>query len=402
MTDRFVTAFVGARDRYELPLALYEMNRLEAHVCDFYYPDALMDKSLGLPRKLRNRHRDGLPSRMVNVDLGSMARKYLFPAGRDPDPYLAVDRSLSLAAARLARRTGTHLFLHSHYAYWGFAALPDVTKFLYQFHPHAASVRSLLEADYAEHPEVRWSFENELDSQPLERQRPEALIEWQLADRIICASSFTKRSLVQQGCAAEIIAVVPYGIMDGESSSRRDTGEPAVCRFLFVGQGVQRKGLHLLLKAWKLAAPARAELVVVSRTIDPGLRGLLDQPNVRYFPGVERAALNELYESSAVFVMPSLVEGFGLVYLEALAAGLYCIGTANTGLPDLALPKSCVSIVPTTELDGLIEAMTACSNAFWSGTLSKTEIKDSVRKLTWEFRRAQLRTVITELLRCLS
>ena len=45
--------------------------------------------------------------------------------------------------------------------------------------------------------------------------------------------------------------------------------------------------------------------------------------------------LQRLYARSTVFVMPSLVEGFGQVYLEALAQGCPVLGSANTALPDL-------------------------------------------------------------------
>jgi glycosyltransferase involved in cell wall biosynthesis len=394
MTEQFVTAFTGARDWYELPLALHEMNRLCAHVADFYYPDALLKRSFGLPRKLRNRHRDGLPSRCVHVDLEAAVRKNLLPPGKDPDPFLAVDRALSLAAARVSRRTGSHLFLHSQYAYWAFEALPDRKKFLFQFHPHAASVRPMLEEDYAAHPEVRWSYENELDSQPLHLQRLEALEEWRLADRIVCASSFTKRTLVQQGCREEIISVVPYGLFPQTAGANPQHRNGRVCRFAFVGQGVQRKGLHLLLKAWKAAAPSRAELVVVARMVDPGLRPLLNQPGIRYYPGVDRKVLTALYEDSAVFIMPSLVEGFGLVYLEALAAGLHCIGTLHSGLADLGLPDSCVTIVPHNKSECLVDALLARCADFWSGKLNKDEISSRVRHLTSDFRRAELRSAI--------
>src|SRR6185295_10830176 len=36
--------------------------------------------------------------------------------------------------------------------------------------------------------------------------------------------------------------------------------------------------------------------------------------------------LSALYRDAALFVMPSRDEGFGLVYLEAMSAGLPCIG----------------------------------------------------------------------------
>jgi phosphatidylinositol alpha-1,6-mannosyltransferase len=42
---------------------------------------------------------------------------------------------------------------------------------------------------------------------------------------------------------------------------------------------------------------------------------------------LDAAALDAAYRSAAVFAMPSRNEGFGLVYLEAMARGLPCIGS---------------------------------------------------------------------------
>jgi glycosyltransferase involved in cell wall biosynthesis len=380
-----------------LPLALHEMDRLQAHVSDFYCPDVLYRPRSRLLQKLSPRYREGLPSRKVRVDFRALKQNFSSPV-QTVDPFFSIDRSLSVAAARLATHTGSHLFLHSQYAYWAFKMLPDRVKFLYQFHPHAASVRELLEKDYSIHPEVRWSFDNELDSLPPERQRREALEEWTMADGIVCASSFTKESLVKQGCTANSISVVPYGIFP--DANRSDNGGPGqtVCRFIFVGLGVQRKGLHLLLKAWKRAAMKAAELFVVARKMDPGIGALLDQPNVRYIPGVDRATLDELYRESAIFVMPSLVEGFGLVYLEALSRGLHCIGTANTGLPDLYLPAFSATIVPTDSLEPLVHSLHRCAEEFRSGRMNKEQIRRSVAGFTWDHQRAELRALVAKML----
>lgn len=48
------------------------------------------------------------------------------------------------------------------------------------------------------------------------------------------------------------------------------------------------------------------------------------------FPGfVSEAALHSYYEECSIFAMPSRGEGFGLVYLEAMAHAKPCIGTAG-------------------------------------------------------------------------
>jgi glycosyltransferase involved in cell wall biosynthesis len=248
----------------------------------------------------------------------------------------------------------------------------------------------MLEEDYSLHPEVRWSFEMERDSHP----RREALQEWQMADGIVCASSFTKSCLVQEGCSPQIIRVVPYGIYSDVGVDVGGTEARLICRFLFTGQGVQRKGLHHLLKAWKLAAMKDAELVVVARRLDPGLRPLLNQPNIKYYAGVSGQMLKSIYQEASVFVMPSLVEGFGLVYLEALAAGLHCIGTVNTGLPDLHLSNDCVSMVPVGGVESLVEALLTVAEKFRRGEVEKNRIKSSVKELTLERSRAQLRSAI--------
>lgn len=59
---------------------------------------------------------------------------------------------------------------------------------------------------------------------------------------------------------------------------------------------------------------------LAARAADLGLAG-----RVTFTGFVSEATLVELYRRSSVFVMPSLGEGFGLVYLEAMRAGKPCV-----------------------------------------------------------------------------
>ena len=397
--NRFVTAFNGSRDYYEVPLALHELDLLERHVSDVYLPDALVPPARRLyPRALR-RYRRGLPSSKVHrvaraflPQLTQMLRHRVKP----PGGYDAIDRALSLEAARISGKTGSNLFLHSGCALWAFERHPDRRRWLYQFHPHPLSVYEILEKDFAAHPEVRVSFETEIDSQDPSNLSDALLSEWRLADHIFCASTFTAKSLILQGCDPVRIHVVPYGnFAQTPQTSARE--RPTRCRFLFVGQGVQRKGIHHLLKAWKLAALGLlggCELHVVARNIDPGLLPLLEQPGVHFHHRAADELRDRMYATSNVFVMPSLVEGFGLVYLEALSFGLHCIGTVHTGLPDLHPPSEIATIVEAGDVAGLAAALARSYELWRRDEFDRPMIARFARRRSWADHRAEMKSVV--------
>jgi len=56
---------------------------------------------------------------------------------------------------------------------------------------------------------------------------------------------------------------------------------------------------------------------------------------VRFHGSFKDQEFEEHFSASHVFAMPSKKEGFGIVYLEAMAAGLPCIGANHGGTPEV-------------------------------------------------------------------
>lgn len=370
------------RDGYEVPLALEEAGLLDCFVTDFY---AGPRWHRWLPRFLARRYRPGLPAARSRLAIGSFMLQYAGEVLRLPMQRIfgRTDRMLGAAAARIARRHGAGLLAYSSYLNGDPGLAPGLPVIDFEYHPHPALTLDILEADFVHYPQVAWSIALERDAARNQRVNDA----WRHADAVICASTMTRASLLRAGCPADRITVIPYGANGAALDAEPRPAGP--CRFLFVGQGLQRKGLHHLAQAWRQAAPMDAELTIVSYRTDPGIRAMLDQPGIALLGHQSREALNALFRSADVFVMPSLVEGFGLVYLEALEAGCHVVGTMQTGLPDLRLSAAAASILPAGDIAALTDTISRLQARKSGGGFDPAAIQGEARKWTWkEFRAA--------------
>lgn len=348
----FVCAINGSRDGYQVPAALHEAGVLKRFVTDYYAPETAPG---WLPAPMARRRSPFLPKRMTANTPGCFliqhsATRLGLPMNR---VFPHTDPMLGRHALRAAKRLGANLYCYSGYTpHW--RKIPSGMRLIdFEFHPLTGLTAELLHEDAARYPEVAWSYAQEQRLAAQERAHDS----WRHADAVVCASRMTARSLEYAGCEPARISVIPYGFETVTRAIPRQPGGPA--RFLFVGQGVQRKGLHHLLRAWRSVDPARARLTLVCYAIDPGIAALAEQAGVELLGRQERPALDALMQSAQVFIMPSLIEGFGLVYLEALAAGCHVVGTENTGLPDLPLSAEARTLVPAGNLTALGEAIEA-------------------------------------------
>lgn len=148
------------------------------------------------------------------------------------------------------------------------------------------------------------------------------------ADYILTYCGFHRESFLKAGVPAERLLTHPLGV---NTTLFRPLPRPSdgVFRVLFSGQITQRKGISYLVEGFRLAAIPQSELVMIGRPVgptDPWIRA----EGVRHIPAVRRSQLPNLYAMGDVYVMPSLLEGFNLTAMEAMAMGLPTITTPNT------------------------------------------------------------------------
>lgn len=157
------------------------------------------------------------------------------------------------------------------------------------------------------------------------------------------------------------VAVIPFGIPPGEWDQVRS---PADGPFLFVGRLVYYKGLFDLVAA--VARVAEAELVIVGdgplrhqlakRIEDAGLH-----QRVRLAGELSTRQLRRQMGMARALVLPSSEESetFGLVQIEAMAAGLPVISTRlPTGVTEVNLDGVTGRVVPPDDTDALAAALT--------------------------------------------
>lgn len=170
--------------------------------------------------------------------------------------------------------------------------------------------------------------------------------------RMICVSSYTARVLM--GAMPEAQAVVIPNAVDAARFTTLTPATPARPTVLTVGAVKARKGILELVRA---AFDVRAVLPDVRFRIIGTLDAEPDyvvqvqaeitrlglQHTVELRGRVTEGVLLDAYREASLFVLPALnigdsFEGYGLVYLEASAAGLPVIGTRDCGAEDAIDP----------------------------------------------------------------
>jgi glycosyltransferase involved in cell wall biosynthesis len=148
------------------------------------------------------------------------------------------------------------------------------------------------------------------------------------ADRLGVYSRWTARQAQASGLSRRRLVRLPLGVDPTvfHPQGARPTG---TCRFLFVGASVYRKGVDILLRAWRQAFRPEDDVCLVIKDnrddvfyqgVTADLQGLVQVEHRREF--LSEADLVDLYRTCQFSVFPYRAEGFALPILETMACGL--------------------------------------------------------------------------------
>lgn len=179
------------------------------------------------------------------------------------------------------------------------------------------------------HPDYVRPFGIEIDDLPAWRTRQNRL--YHRAAVCCVGSSWAAESVVADyGVAPSKVRVVGRGHGYPVERRDRDWSSP---RFLFVGRDWTRKNGDAVVRSFAALRESvpTAQLDVVGSHPPIAEDGVRAHGPLRLDSPGDRARLEALYRRSTCFVMPSLVEAFGISYVEAGSFGVASIGTAVGG-----------------------------------------------------------------------
>jgi glycosyltransferase involved in cell wall biosynthesis len=165
------------------------------------------------------------------------------------------------------------------------------------------------------------------------------------AARVLATSGYSAQR-AQEFYGLERLPTVVPELIDLAAWRRQLASAPAHAgRFtvLYVGRFYRRKRVGLLLEAaaaLRSSIPGLEVRIVGNGPCDSAWRaqaGLLKLAGtVTWLGDISRARLAEEYNRAQVFCLPSVQEGFGIVLLEAMAAGKPIVAARAAAIPEVA------------------------------------------------------------------
>ncbi|NUL83531.1 MAG: tetratricopeptide repeat protein [Armatimonadetes bacterium] len=211
--------------------------------------------------------------------------------------------------------------------------------------------------------------------------------------RLWTPSEFSRQSFVLGGLSPDLVRVVPNGIdpeVYSPNGKKLDLAKQGALnaddlkgrtKFLFVGGTIQRKGIDLVIDAYRQTFTRNDPVALVVKDFGAQdvysrknwsneLREMANDPQGPVVAYIDRtmteAEMASLMRACDCLIAPYRAEGFGLPILEAMACGLATIVTNAGPAPEFCSPSTSWLIdAEIRELGQLSDEYRAAKTPFW-------------------------------------
>jgi glycosyltransferase involved in cell wall biosynthesis len=215
------------------------------------------------------------------------------------------------------------------------------------------------------------------------------------ADIVIGASEFTLQTLRDDNVAASKLRLLPLGFeLAHIPYVEQNVLRKGPLKLLYAGRVTQRKGIKYLLEAMKQFSPEEVELHIIGFVQGRGAAFRRYDNFIHHGP-MQQYELFKQYKEFDAFVLPSVFEGFGLVVLEAMAAGLPVITTPNSIGPEVITNGNEGYIVPIRDIDAIADAIRQMVNTSPEQRMGmKRNARKKALQYSWDAYRVRLGAVL--------
>ena len=171
-------------------------------------------------------------------------------------------------------------------------------------------------------------------------------------------------------------------------------------KLLYVGQIIERKKLDVVIKAMKLInakSNNKATLDIVgSGPFLKDVENLFDE-NVKYWGQIsDFSVLKSIFRDCHIFVMPSIKETFGLVYIEAMTQGLPIVYCKNEAVDGFFINKTVGVAIKPNDAEDTVRSIEYIMDNYHE--MSQRALKES-EAFTWNKISEKFSTIYGEAIR---
>ena len=215
---------------------------------------------------------------------------------------------------------------------------------------HILVQNNILQKEY-ERLGIKWDG---IDKEIMARE----IEEYAKADIICVGSKYSANTFISQGIDHNKIYVNQYGVNLSSFRSSNRTNTNQVLKILFAGTVGIRKGIPILLEAFA-KIKTNVELHIIGN-LEESIKAIIKKNqnnNIKIRGPLPSTLMPEEFYNADIFCLPSIEEGFGMVILQAMAAGLPVIASDVTGGLEVIRDGEDGILVPAGNSDKLAEGL---------------------------------------------